>query len=98
MEPPWEVNQQVSHLFLCTAERRWAARDGARTAVRAPLLKRQNVDEPSLGRRGRRIYIDRRTAYKFLERLPDDQRELMGDSRVVSPPKVACGVATDVRR
>jgi hypothetical protein len=104
MNPVGQVGQQVSPLILSTAERRWAARDGARQAVHASSLNPKNVDGSSLGPRRVRWWLYRAhwghgTPYAFLSRLRNIQRERTGRGiHVVASPNVECGVATDQRR
>jgi hypothetical protein len=98
VNPVGQVGQQVSPLILGTAERRWAARDGARQAVHASPLNRKNVDGSCLGRKRRWLYRTRcghGTPLAFLSRPGDIQpRGCTGRFHVVASFKVECGVAT----
>jgi hypothetical protein len=102
MNPMRQVGQQVSPLILNSAERRWAARDGARQAL-SPLSWK-NVGGSGSGRKRwwlyTRAHCGHGTPYAFLSRLRDIQRERPGTGRfhVVASPKVECGVAADRRR
>jgi hypothetical protein len=88
----------VPLLILGTAERRRAAQHGARKAVHASPPNWQKADESRLGGEGSRLYGAQRDAHKFLDCLPDKRREPMKDFRVVGPPGIDRGVATDQRR